>query len=152
MVRPRFSVDEMLGSLARWLRIMGYDASYEKDMTDSEILASARAEDRIVLTRDKELAMRAGKSGMLVESDNIDEQLRQVIERFDLKFNEPLTRCSICNAELEEIPPEAVEGEVPPLVKERQKEFFRCRGCGQIYWKGTHWENILKRLREMENG
>ncbi len=150
MPKPRFAVDEMLGSLAKWLRIMGYDTSYQKDMTDTKILESSQREGRFLLTRDKELAMRAGKIGLLIESDDIDQQLRQVVSTFHLSFDESQTRCSVCNSELRTVEPREVEKEVPPGVLERNEEFFRCEGCGRIYWKGTHWSNIRSHLNEVD--
>jgi len=81
----------------------------------------------------------------------LDEQLDQVMEAFRLSFDEPNTRCAICNAELEKVPPADVSSVVPPRVLERNAEFFRCRGCGQVFWKGTHWDNIKQRLAEMES-
>ncbi len=149
--RPRFAVDEMLGSLARWLRIIGYDASYQRDKNDSEILRSSLEEGRILLTRDRELAGRAGKNGLLITSDRLDEQLNQVMESFHLTFEEPMTRCALCNAELEKARPEEISHLVPSRVLERNDEFFRCRGCGQVFWKGTHWDNIKQRLAEIDS-
>ena len=151
MTKPKFAADEMLGSLAKWLRIMGYDTSYEKDMTDTQILETSQKEGRLLLTRDKELAMRAGKIGLLIESDDIDEQLRQIIRVFGLSFNESQTRCSVCNAELRPVGPLDVNQEVPLGVLERNKDFFRCEGCGRIYWKGSHWNNIRAHLDDVSN-
>ncbi len=150
MVKPRFAVDEMLGSLAKWLRIMGYDTSYEKYITDTKILESSRKEGRILLTRDKELARRAGGKGLLIGSDDVDEQLREVVRVFGLSFDEAQTRCSVCNAGLLPVGSEEVEREVPPGVLQRNKDFFRCEGCGRIYWKGSHWSNIRSHLGEVD--
>lgn len=136
----------MLGSLARWLRIMGYDTSYEKDRGDNEILASSRAGGRVLLTRDEELARRGAPSSLFIVSDDLDAQLRQVTEAFGLVADEGLARCTICNGELVLLLKEKVEGEVPPGALENNQEFFRCSACGKVYWKGSHWNNIRKRL------
>jgi uncharacterized protein with PIN domain len=144
--RPRFLADEMLGSLARWLRIMGYDTAYARDRGDTEILAQARDEDRMLLTRDRQLAERAGERGLLVESADLERQLRQVIEAYGLVLDEPMTRCTLCNGVLVRISPEEAADLVPPRVREAWDEFYRCTKCGQVYWKGTHWKRIGERL------
>jgi len=142
----KFLADEMLGSLARWLRIMGYDTAYARDVTDSELLVQARAEDRIVLTRDRQLAERAGEGGMFVTSDDPAEQLAEVVGRFGLRFDETRTRCTRCNGALLERTPAEVKDRVPPLVLERQDAFLQCSWCGQIYWHGTHWDRIVEQV------
>ncbi|WP_019178343.1 Mut7-C RNAse domain-containing protein [Methanomassiliicoccus luminyensis] len=144
--RPRFLADEMLGSLARWLRIMGYDTGYAKGRDDTAILREARAERRVLLTRDRQLAERAGDGGLLIESDELEEQLAQVTGRYGLKFDEPMTRCALCNGELVLVPRSEVAGKVPPRVLEANEEFLVCRSCGQVYWKGSHWDRIVKQL------
>jgi uncharacterized protein with PIN domain len=148
--RPKFVADEMLGSLSRWLRIMGYDTAYEKDMEDMEILRLAEREKRMLLTRDKDLVRRARKSGFLVEDDDLSAQLRQVSDALDLKLDESLTRCTLCNGGLEIVSPEAVRDRVPIGALESNDEFYRCRKCGKIYWKGSHWDNILVRLSSLD--
>jgi hypothetical protein len=144
--RPRFSADEMLGSLARWLRIMGYDTTYEKGRGDNEILASSRSEGRVLLTRDEELAQRGAPSSLYVRSDDLDEQLRQVASAFGLAADEAMARCTVCNGELDLLPREEAEGRVPLGALESNEEFFRCDSCGKVYWKGSHWDNIRRRL------
>ncbi len=148
--RPKFAVDEMLGTLARWLRIMGYDATYEKGRTDDEIVDGANADGRILLTRDKELSARMGERGSHVASDQLEEQLRQVWRDFNLRPDQDLTRCTICNGELEPMPVEEAKDKVPEGVFLLNQEFFRCRSCGKIYWHGTHWLNIKKRLADLD--
>lgn len=147
--RPRFAVDEMLGSLARWLRIMGYDASYERDLPDAEILVRAMGAERILLTRDQELAARAAPASLLVESEDLDEQLRQVVQAFGLRADESMARCTVCNGELRGIPAEEAREKVPEGTFENNHEFYMCTRCGKIYWKGAHWKNIRERLGEL---
>jgi len=148
--RPRFAVDVMLGSLARWLRIMGYDAAYQRNKDDNEIVGEARREGRIVLTRDRELAWRMGDHGLYIESDDPEEQLEQVCEAFALVLDESQTRCTVCNGELEVVPPSAVDSDVPEGALESNEEFYRCLRCGKIYWKGSHWKNIRERIASIE--
>lgn len=144
--RPKFAADEMLGSLSRWLRIMGYDTTYEKDMEDADILRFAEVEGRTLLTRDKDLVRRTKGNGLYIESDDLSEQLRQVFEAFDLRMDEALTRCTMCNGDLVIVEPSEVKDKVPVGALEINDEFYRCTKCGKIYWKGSHWDNILNRL------
>jgi len=144
--RLKFAADEMLGSLSRWLRILGYDTTYEKDMEDAEILRLASEEDRILLTRDKDLVRRAKGRGLYVKSDDLSAQLSQISEELDLSMDETLTRCTVCNGDLVIVPPKDVRDSVPAGALESNDEFYRCTKCGKIYWKGTHWNNILDRL------
>ncbi|MFA5312502.1 MAG: Mut7-C RNAse domain-containing protein [Methanomassiliicoccales archaeon] len=147
--RPRFSADEMLGSLAKWLRIMGYDTSYERDKKDDDILSLARAEDRILLTRDKLLAQKAGCDGTYVDSGSVDEQIRQVSRQYGLDLDERGTRCAVCNGQLVTVPKQEASPLVPPRSLAMMEEFFRCPGCGKMYWKGTHWQNMIEKLRRL---
>ena len=146
MDRPRFSADEMLGSIARWLRLMGYDTIYERDRPDTDILERAKLEGRILLTRDKVLAERAGPWGLYVSSRDLDAQLEQVVEEFGLKFDEGLSRCTSCNGELIAITPEEAAEGVPDGALRSNDQFFRCGSCGKYYWKGSHWKNIRRTM------
>lgn len=144
----RFLCDAMLGRLCKWLRLLGVDARYA-DLPDEELLAVARAEGRVLLTRDTRL-VRRGDVGAhcLVRSDHVQEQLCQVTEAFGLDpaAGAAGTRCLRCNAELEALPRPAAAGRVPPHVWRTHREFTRCPRCGRIYWPGTHWERMAKQL------
>lgn len=148
--RPVFAVDVMLGSLARWLRIMGYDASYQRGRDDDEIMECAQREGRIVLTRDRELAKRMKEQGIYIESDSLTEQLEQISKALDLDVEGSLTRCTVCNGELENVATDEIRAEVPPGVLENNHEFYRCKQCDKVYWKGSHWEDIERRIRELQ--
>jgi uncharacterized protein with PIN domain len=139
----------MLGTLARWLRIMGYDATYEKDRDDDDIINAAIPEGRIVLTRDRELATRMGGMGLFIYSDRLEEQLRQVWQAFALKPDLDLARCTVCNGELVAMDAEKAKDKVPEGVFLLNNEFLQCRSCSKIYWQGTHWLNIKKRLSQL---
>lgn len=138
MSPARFLVDEMLGRLARWLRLLGHDAAYARDVADDEILARARAQSRVVLTRDVQLAQRAARDpgSLLVASRVTMEQLREVARAFDLAAAEPLSRCSVCNVALEAATRAQVA--VPDAVAASHDSFRRCPTCGRAYWEGTH--------------
>jgi uncharacterized protein with PIN domain len=141
-----FVVDGMLGSLARWLRILGYDADYANQREDPELVRIARAEDRVLLTRDRELAVRRGVKALLVESQSLDDQLAQVTAAFPLPPGTHPGRCSVCNAVLVEATPEEVAHRVPRYVLKRHPHFHRCPGCDRVYWRGSHWRNMQARL------
>ena len=136
----------MLGSLARWLRLMGYDTIYERDSSDTEILNRAATDGRTLLTRDKKLAERAGGQGLYVKDRDLDQQIRQVSVAYDLTFDEHLSRCTACNGELSPISKEEAAEGVPEGAMRSNEQFFRCRSCGKFYWKGSHWKNIRKRM------
>lgn len=143
--RPRFAADEMLGSLAKWLRILGYDTTYSKGKDDAEIARVARSEGRVLLTRDKALAI--GTSGSIyIESDVLDEQIGQLDQAVGLHFDEKVTRCTICNGELAIVDKESIIDDVPPRSFQMTESFYRCRTCSKVYWKGTHWHKILERI------
>jgi uncharacterized protein len=150
--RPKFAVDEMLGTLARWLRIMGYDATYENDRDDDEIIDAAMLQGRIVLTRDRELAERMGEMGLFIHSDQLEEQLRQVWQAFSLKPDQDMARCTVCNGELEPMDAQRAKDKVPEGVFLMNREFFQCRSCAKVFWRGTHWLNIKKRLEFLDPG
>lgn len=147
----RFLCDAMLGRLSRWLRLLGYDTAYS-DADDHELARQARAEDRILLTRDTDLANRRGIRASLVTSDDPDEQLRQIIEEFNLTQSRILSRCPTCNTRLHRIPKQAVREHVPPYVFHRHTTFQECPGCGKVYWRGSHWERIQDRLEALNTG
>jgi uncharacterized protein with PIN domain len=147
-----FLVDGMLGRLARWLRILGYDAEYHPGLEDRELARIARAEDRILLTRDTELARRKGFRSLLVESQELEEQLRQVVAELGLRPWRRPARCTLCNAPLEEATPDEVRDLVPPYVGRTQTRFTRCPACRRVYWPGTHWRRMVETLQSLHPG
>jgi uncharacterized protein with PIN domain len=136
----------MLGSLARWLRILGYDTDYVNQRDDAELVRISRAESRVLITRDRELAGRRGLKSLLIESQLLDEQLAQVTAAFPLPAGTHPGRCSVCNSILVEATPEEVAHRVPRYVLRRHRQFMLCAGCDRVYWRGSHWRNIQARL------
>jgi uncharacterized protein with PIN domain len=144
---PRLLVDAMLGSLARWLRLLGCDAALASDdEDDARLVRRARAEDRIIVTRDTGLARRRGVPALFITGTELGEQLRQVVERFKIGCDRIGTRCLECNHVLVSLSREAARDRVPPYVWQTQERFHHCPGCGRIYWAGTHWEHMHARL------
>jgi uncharacterized protein len=148
----KFIADAMLGRLAKWMRIMGSDVAYYRDIQDRELIQRAQKEDRVILTRDTQLIRRrkAGVLLFLVQGDGFREQLKQVSLQFSLDpFKDLLSRCSACNAMLSEVDKEAVKGFVPEYVFNHQAGFRTCPGCSRIYWPATHRDAIIKTLQEI---
>ena len=143
----KFVADHMLGSLARWLRMMGYDTVYDKTLDDGQLAALARAESRFILTRDKELAKEPG--ALLVESDELEAQLSAVSQKYGLKFHEDRIRCSSCNGGLIDLPKESAKDAVPEGAYAGNEKFWKCSGCGKVFWKGSHWLGIMERLKKL---
>jgi uncharacterized protein with PIN domain len=137
---PRFVLDGHLGRLARHLRMLGFDTWYRPDAGDAELAAVSHDEDRILLTRDRGLLRRGiVVRGRLVRSDRPSEQLREVVARYGLAASaRPFTRCVRCGESLEAVAREEVLDRLEPLTKRYYDAFARCRGCGRIYWAGSH--------------
>jgi uncharacterized protein with PIN domain len=141
--------DAMLGRLAKYLRILGYDTVYMADTDDYAVMRVARAEDRLILTRDHGLARRRGVHALLIESEEIEEQLHQVHEA--LGPPPPPARCPVCNTPLQDAPPEVVVRRVPPYVQRTQEDFSLCPSCRRIFWRGTHWQNMQVLIGELHD-
>ncbi len=147
--RPlRLLADCMLGRLAKWLRLLGYDTAYENDATDHELARRARAEGRVLLTRDHELAGRRGLDTQLIRSEQLEEQVEEVRRALGPPPEPSLSRCSVCNGTLQEVPRREVADLVPPYVLETHDAFRRCKQCGRVYWSGTHVDGMDEELTQ----
>jgi uncharacterized protein with PIN domain len=142
----RFLCDHMLGTLARWLRLLGYDTAYPADLNDDELLALGERERRVLLTRDKNLAARGDARALYVVSDSLDAQIRQVLTEIGPPVADPMSRCTVCNGVLSDATRTEARAEVPAGVWQRQEQFWRCTSCGKYYWRGTHWERMQPTL------
>jgi uncharacterized protein with PIN domain len=150
-VEPRFVLDNHLGRLAAYLRMLGFDCLYQNSYEDDELAEIAQREERILLSRDRRLLMRKViNHGYCLRSLDSLEQLSEVIQRFDLaKRIVPFHRCLRCNHPLEPVEKEAVLDRLEPLTKLYFDEFQICPACKQIYWKGSHFErmqNVIEQL------
>ena len=141
---PRFVLDVHLGRLARYLRLLGFDALYETDYEDEQIAIISRDESRIALTRDKGLLKRGAVTrGYWLRKTKPREQLEEVVRVLDLKGKfAPFTRCMECNGALEVVAREVVAERVPPKVRALYEEFGRCTGCDKVYWAGSHYDRM----------
>ena len=142
----RFILDVHLGKLARSLRLFGFDAYCDRNFNDNEIISYAVSDKRIILTRDKELLLRKDViDGFRILSQNPDEQLKEVLRRFDLKNRiNPFIRCMECNGSLEEVTKEEIINRLFPKTREFYSDFKRCTVCDRIYWEGSHYERMRK--------
>jgi uncharacterized protein with PIN domain len=144
----KFIADAMLGRLAKWLRILGYDTAYSPHLDDNQLVRLARAEGRLLLTRDTGLARRRGLQCLLIESDHLEEQVEQILAELALTGRNPFSRCPICNTPLKEIEKPEVEERVPPHIFRTHQDFSFCPNCDKVYWRGTHWARMQKKLAE----
>lgn len=149
MSEVRFVADAMLGRLARHLRFLGFDVLYLKDMDDSQVVRIARAEGRVLLTRDRGIPGRFKVPCVLIESEDLKAQLRQVLEQYPPEVSLVGTRCLKCNALLLPASKEEVTDGVPEYVLHNQRKFFRCPQCGRLYWEGSHVKKLLESMDEL---
>ena len=148
----RLLCDGMLGRLTRWLRMLGYDTKYLK-VLDDELIEVAEREHRILLTRDLMLYKRARAHGVrafLVKGENEAEKLADLAKNLNIKLDmDPSrSRCPKCNSEIKSVRKEDIINKIPEMTARFHEEFWICKGCGQIYWRGSHWKRIMKTLIE----
>ncbi|MEA3310203.1 MAG: Mut7-C RNAse domain-containing protein [Chloroflexota bacterium] len=147
---PSLLADAMLGKLARWLRLLGYDTLYLQ-VDDALLAHRARSEGRILLTRDRELVKRRGLHFLLISSEILEEQLVQVLQAVGPPPEPAGPRCMECNTPLREIPLAEARSQVPIYVAQTQTEFRQCPTCQRITWPGTHWDGIQQRLERVRD-
>jgi hypothetical protein len=140
----RFVADAMLGRLAKWLRILGYDTLYDASWDDPYLVRIARAEDRLLLTRDVGLARRKGVCVYVVQSERLEEQLAQLHRDLFVGAAAPFSRCPVCNTPLEAVNKDQAWGQVPPYIFVTQEAFQLCPSCDRFYWRGSHWEHMVE--------
>ena len=146
---PTFLADGMLGSLARKLRLYGYDVEYHPDMPDSELISRCVAEKRTLLTSDRELGRRATAKGLpcvLVTQRGDPAMVVEVFRALGLAppMDVSSSRCPLCGGELANLAANQAKGLVPAGVLRRQKRFYRCVSCQHVYWEGSHWFRLSR--------
>ena len=150
MIEVKFAADRMLGRLAKWLRIIGQDVIYGRHLTGYGLIRAARAEDRLILTRDRRLKQKQPPAFLFIDSNHYREQLRQVIRACGLELGKNLlTRCSECNTLLQSKAKETVEKLVPAYVFSTQEKFSWCPTCRRVYWPATHHQKMLEELKNI---
>lgn len=154
-MEPEFIVDNNVGKLAKWLRIMGYDAVLFREKDDGEMIRTALSENRVILTKDSQIMKRRlVTSGRLqaihIEGDDPKGQLRQIVSTLNLDYQlRPFSLCLECNQSLVERDRDEMRDLVPPYVFKTQSQYMECPSCHRIYWQGTHWEAMSKELENL---
>ncbi len=154
--RLKFIVDNNVGKLAKWLRMIGYDTLFFNGSNDFHMVATALNEGRVILTRDTQIMKRRVVIGgrlkaILIKSDKPELQMRQVINDLNLDCQfKPFAICLECNQPLLEGSKQQVEGRVPPYVFQTQNQYMECPICQRIYWRGTHWQRMTGKLKKFE--
>jgi len=148
----KFVADVHLGKLVRDLRLLGIDVSYDREAEDRKLVEIVAHQGRALLTRDRRLLMHSAvRHGYFLRSQHPFDQTVEVLRRFDLASAlTPFTRCLRCNVELESAEKEKVLGELKPLTRIYYDRFRRCSGCGQVYWSGSHFEKLEKRIQAIQ--
>jgi uncharacterized protein with PIN domain len=153
---PAFLVDQMLGELARWLRLLGYDTYYSKDLDDDELIEYSKKENRVLVTCDQTLhsrAMRKGVRVLLLRPDSLINRLAVLARTYgiDLGVKPEDSRCPLCNGEIHEVDDlTKLDGRVPSKVLNTNRKFWVCKDCNHVYWVGGHWRNIAKTVDEVK--
>jgi uncharacterized protein len=150
---PKFIADVHLGALVKYMRMMGFDVLYKNNYSDEEIIQTSIHENRTILTKDRELLKNKKIThGYWIRSKGTEQQVKEIIKRFDLKNNiREFLRCLECNNILEPIDKDKVIDRIPPKVRNWQNEFWYCSNCDKIYWKGTHFEKMSKFIEHLRN-
>jgi len=149
---PRFVCDAMLGGLARWLRAAGYDAEFDVHQPDGELVRKVLRENKVLLTSDTGILERYAITEGIARclfiplGLSLTEQLAHVLRQFGLTLRP--ARCMECNGRLRRVALDDVAGRVPPKVQEHCEEFFLCDECRKVFWHGTHWDAITRRLAQ----
>lgn len=150
----KFIVDINAGKLAKWLRIMGYDALLFTDEDDGKMIRIALNGNRVILTKDSQIMKRrlitSGKlKAVLIEGDDPKTQLQQIASTLNLNYQfKPFSVCLQCNQNLVERHKEEVSDLVPPHVLKTQSHYMECPSCHRIFWRGTHWQAMSEELEK----
>jgi len=149
-----FIADTMLGEIARWLRILGYDVLYSKNYSDRQIIQIAEKTGRTILTRDiglYNLARKKGLPAVYISTDRREERLAEISLQtgIPLRLDPSKSRCPYCNARLVEVrDKDMVRDRVPPGALKTYDVFYVCPRCGRVYWVGGHWKNMRRVVEE----
>ena len=146
----RFIADCHLGKLAKYLRLMGFDTLYFPHIEDDDLVAISNNENRVILTRDRELSQRKNTPVLFLEPTDTKEQLKTLIAIYQLKEHpNPFTRCIVCNTPLQIVKKDEIIDKIPQKVKIHFDYFEYCPTCDRIYWQGDHYKHMIEFLDEV---
>jgi hypothetical protein len=151
--RNTFIADINLGNIVKYMRVLGFSCFYNPLLTPREIIEISNAENRIILTRSKNLLkFKEVTHGIFLRPGSTPEQIRQIIDCLDIKDSiKPFSRCLICNTRLKSVSKEKILNKIPPKTKAFCDEYVQCPSCDKIYWKGTHFKNMEKVVRQIRD-
>lgn len=149
----KFLCDQMLGTLAKWLRIYGFDTFFvNSEMDDAKLMEITKKENRILITRDRNLIQSARRENLKtieIKTTDINEQISTVLGDIKIDKTKVLSRCILCNTEVEEIKKEDIKAKVPKRVFDNNEKFWFCKKCNKIYWKGSHCEKMFEKINKL---
>ncbi len=151
-----FLVDAMLGNIAKKLRLLGFDSEYVSDIDDYKLIEKAKNENRTIISRDRNLIDRAKKneiSSIYITTENEIEQFQEILKNTHLQLDEisgDSARCTKCNSPTSQIDKLEIKNKIPPGVLEYHDKFWKCDGCDQIYWEGTHIKNLQEFVHKIK--
>ena len=149
-LNPKFIADCHLGKLAKYLRIMGIDTLFFPHIEDDDLIIIANDEDRIIITRDRDLSQRKNAPTLFLEPTDTKAQLKTLIDYYELKEHPaPISRCIVCNTQLQVIEKEKIIDRLPEKVKKYFDYFEYCPTCDRIYWQGDHYKHMMEFLEEV---
>jgi uncharacterized protein with PIN domain len=151
--RNKFIADINLGRIVKYMRVLGFDIYYDSLLSNREIIEISKRENRIILTKSRKLLkFKDVTHGIFIRPGTTTEQIRRIIDYLDIKDNiKPFSRCLRCNTLLKTVLKEKILDRIPPKTKELCDEYVQCQFCDKIYWKGTHFINMKKVVRQILN-
>jgi len=150
MEAPTFVADVHLGKLAKALRLLGFDTLYSNAYTPTQLLALAREQHRVLLSRGSAFQKHTDVHTVVIQSEDPDRQFQQVVQQFALReWLHPFTRCLVCNGLLKKVDKETIATQLQPNTRQYFSEFWQCATCHRIYWKGSHYDHMLNLVQKV---
>jgi len=149
--RNKFIADINLGDIVKYMRVLGFDIYYNSLLSTRKIIKISKRENRVILTKSRKfLKFKDVTHGIFIRPGTTTEQIRRIIDYLDIKDDiKPFSRCLRCNTLLKSVLKENILDRIPPKTKEFCDEYVQCQSCDKIYWKGTHFINMKKVVRQI---
>ncbi|MEW5694112.1 MAG: Mut7-C RNAse domain-containing protein [Candidatus Hydrogenedentota bacterium] len=154
MSEIKFIVDAMMGRTARLLRVIGIDTLFYPEIDDARLLAIAKKENRIIITRDTAFLIRKNLPPYYyVKANETKDQFKEIVKYFNIKFQKDniFTRCIVCNGSIDTINKDRIKDKVPEYTYQTIDIFYKCNGCGKIYWQGSHYSKAIDFIEGLFN-